>query len=61
MVGVTIYNQGVIVSLRKRFVEPRHLVKEFFFMRKREKACDICLIMDNKRIYNSLIHRVKDI
>ena len=33
-VGVTIYNHGVIDPGRKRFVDPRRLVKEFFFMRK---------------------------
>lgn len=58
-VGVTYIYSGVASAEGKRFVEPRRLAKEFFFTRKREKVCAICLIMDNKQIYNSLIHRVK--
>ena len=59
VVGVTIYNHGVIDPGRKRFVDPRHLEKEFFFMRKAQKVIHIMASAHNKASYNSLIHKVK--
>ena len=59
VVGVTIYNHGVIDPGRKRFVDPRHLEKEFFFMRKAQKVIHIMASAHNKACYNSLIHKVK--